>query len=78
MAQEVSYGNDFYFTFSLLSMSQSYTSDFQNMDPLELSSHRMSQLTEAPAIVWMIVLVLVIPICLVVVGIVIWVKRRSR
>lgn len=78
VAQEVSYGNDFYFTFSLLSMSQSYTSDFQNMDPLELSSHRMSQLTEAPAIVWMIVLVLVIPICLVVVGIIVWVKRRSR
>jgi ABC-2 type transport system permease protein len=78
VAAEVDYGNDFYVTFSLLTMVPSYSSEFGDMDPLSLSAGTMSDLTEAPAIVWMIVLVLVVPISLLVAGIVIWIKRRSR
>ncbi len=69
--------NNLYYAFAFEYISGEFTSPYQSIEPVRLSMDPLDVGT-VPAIVIIAVVVVILPAALLIVGIVIWVKRRNR
>jgi ABC-2 type transport system permease protein len=77
-AASVSYGNYYYFFYSLFWANETYTSALSDVVGVPTTEPLLSGLTETTTIVWAVIFAAVIPLTVIVWGLVIWLRRRAR
>lgn len=77
-ASAASYGNYYYFFYSLFWMNETYESELATVKGPSISEPILDGLTETSVRVWSIAFCAIIPGIVLTVGIVVWVRRRRR
>jgi hypothetical protein len=77
-AAEGSKGGNYYFYAATLSlMGESFTSPYMKLTPVPLQTESL-EVDSLPALIIFLVTVVLIPLALLIVGIVIWIRRKRR
>lgn len=73
-----SYGNYYYFFYSLFWMNETYESELATVKGPSISEPILDGLTETSVRVWSIAFAVIIPGIILIIGIVVWVRRKRR
>ena len=77
-AAEGSQGGNYYFYAATMSlMNEGFTSAYENLTPVSLQTESL-EVTDGAALIIFAVTVILLPVALLVVGIVIWLRRKRR
>ena len=71
-------GNYYYLAMTARWMSETFVSDYATLEAVDLSTPMLDNITSTSAIMLGLIMVVVIPLGLLITGVIIWLKRRSR
>lgn len=77
-AAAASYGNYYYFFYSLFWMNETYESELATVKGPSISEPILDGLTEISVRVWSVTFAVIIPGIVLIIGIVVWVRRKRR
>ena len=77
-AASVSYGNYNYFFYTLFWMNESYDSSLADVEGVSLTEPILDGLSEQSVWYWAAIFVIVIPVTVIVIGLVVWLRRKKR
>ncbi len=77
-AASVSYGNYYYFFYTLFWMNETYISALSDVVGVPTTEPLLDGLTATSTIVWTVIFAAVIPLTVIIWGLVIWLRRRAR
>jgi len=78
VAEVSSYGNYYYALYSLAWLYEPYESSLTAVDSVSIAEPLLGSTTLTSVIIWAVIFILLIPLTIIVLGLIVWIKRRKR